>query len=49
MREKTPNLIQYTEMREGGHFAALEVPEALAEDIFSFIHSVEKSRNLPKL
>jgi hypothetical protein len=31
---------RWTEMPRGGHFAALEVPELLVEDIRSFLHSL---------
>lgn len=30
------NILRWTELREGGHFPALEVPEALAHDIRAF-------------
>ena len=35
------NIVQYTYMPRGGHFAALEEPQLLAEDIFSFVRKVE--------
>jgi pimeloyl-ACP methyl ester carboxylesterase len=34
--ERGYNVTRWTEMRKGGHFAALEEPEALAEDIRAF-------------
>ncbi|MEE2679026.1 MAG: epoxide hydrolase, partial [Myxococcota bacterium] len=34
--EAVYNLVQYTEMPRGGHFAALEQPELLVEDIRAF-------------
>ena len=34
--EKGFNIVQWTEMKEGGHFAAFEQPELLAADIVSF-------------
>ena len=34
--ERVFNLQQWTEMPDGGHFAALEKPEALVEDLRSF-------------
>jgi pimeloyl-ACP methyl ester carboxylesterase len=34
--ERGHNLVHYTEFAEGGHFPALEQPEALVEDIRSF-------------
>jgi pimeloyl-ACP methyl ester carboxylesterase len=30
------NLVRYTEMAKGGHFAAMEEPELLVEDIRAF-------------
>lgn len=30
------NIVRWTELREGGHFPALEIPEALAHDIRAF-------------
>eukprot|EP01119_Soliformovum_irregulare_P014428 TRINITY_DN3946_c1_g3_i2.p1 TRINITY_DN3946_c1_g3~~TRINITY_DN3946_c1_g3_i2.p1 ORF type:complete len:206 (-),score=74.09 TRINITY_DN3946_c1_g3_i2:20-637(-) len=31
------NVVQWTDMKSGGHFAALEEPEALAQDLVKFI------------
>ena len=45
---KFPNLIQYTRMPRGGHFAAMEVPDLLAFDIISFVLEVEKKLKLHK-
>ncbi len=41
------NLVSFTQMPEGGHFAALEVPELLVADIRKFykIMSANKRRN----
>jgi len=36
MARKTHNITQYTLMRDGGHFAAFEVPKVLANDVFAF-------------
>jgi pimeloyl-ACP methyl ester carboxylesterase len=36
------NVQQWTEMPNGGHFAALEEPELLAEDIRKFVTNVQK-------
>lgn len=38
--ERTYNVRQYTRMTEGGHFAALEVPAALAHDITRFFSTI---------
>ena len=34
--ERVYRVVRWTEMPRGGHFAALEAPELLAEDIISF-------------
>ena len=36
MIERTMNLVQWTDMPDGGHFAALERPEALVNDVRAF-------------
>ena len=36
------DIIQYTEMPRGGHFAAFEEPELFANDVIQFIEKVEK-------
>ena len=38
--ERVFNIQRWTEMSRGGHFAALEEPELLAEDIRAFFHSL---------
>uniref|UniRef100_T1IXJ3 Epoxide hydrolase n=1 Tax=Strigamia maritima TaxID=126957 RepID=T1IXJ3_STRMM len=35
------NLVQYTDMPRGGHFAAFEEPYLLADDIYCFVKKVE--------
>lgn len=37
------NLQSYTFMPRGGHFAAFEEPQLLADDLFNFVKKVEKS------
>lgn len=37
---RTYNVVRYNQMPRGGHFAAIEVPELLAEDIVGFIESL---------
>lgn len=39
---KYHNIYSYTLMPRGGHFAAFEEPQLLAEDIFQFVRKVEK-------
>jgi pimeloyl-ACP methyl ester carboxylesterase len=41
--EKTNNIVQWTEYDRGGHFAAMEQPELLVEDIRRFFRSAEVS------
>lgn len=36
------NIITYTYMPRGGHFAAFEEPKLLAEDIIQFVQKVEQ-------
>ncbi|KAI4493214.1 hypothetical protein M0802_009502 [Mischocyttarus mexicanus] len=42
LRSKYLNLIQLNHMPGGGHFAAMEEPHLLANDIFDFVAKVEK-------
>lgn len=39
--ERTFNIVHWTEMRQGGHFAAMEEPAAYAEDVASFVKKVK--------
>lgn len=39
LEDKYPNLIHVTD-HEAGHFAAFEVPDILAKDIYDFIEKV---------
>lgn len=39
--ENDYNLVRYTEMSKGGHFACLEEPELLATDVLQFFNSEE--------
>lgn len=41
LKDKYKNLVHLTAHRNGGHFAALEVPETLAADIYDFVEKVE--------
>ncbi|XP_053568690.1 epoxide hydrolase 1 [Bombina bombina] len=41
-KQKFRNIVTYTYMPRGGHFAALEEPELLAKDIQNFVSRVEK-------
>ncbi len=40
--EKGLNIVHWTEMPKGGHFAAMEQPELLASDLKSFFKGIEK-------
>lgn len=42
LKDKYTNLIQVTDL-QGGHFAPLEIPNTLAEDIYKFVEKVERS------
>lgn len=41
VKGKYPRLVSYSYMPRGGHFAALEEPELLAQDIRKFVGLVE--------
>ena len=41
VRGKFPDLVSFTSMPTGGHFAAMEVPALLAADIAKFVQIVE--------
>uniref|UniRef100_A0A8C5PHE1 Epoxide hydrolase n=1 Tax=Leptobrachium leishanense TaxID=445787 RepID=A0A8C5PHE1_9ANUR len=43
-KEKFRNIVTYTYMPRGGHFAAMEEPELLAKDVQNFVSEVEKRR-----
>jgi len=36
------NLVRWTEMPRGGHFAAMEEPELLAEDVRTFFRPLRR-------
>ena len=40
-RQKYKNMVSYSYMPRGGHFAALEEPQLLADDIRQFVAKVE--------
>ncbi|GBN79363.1 hypothetical protein AVEN_207610-1, partial [Araneus ventricosus] len=42
MSQQMKNIVSYNIMPRGGHFAALEVPQLLADDIFKFVAIVER-------
>lgn len=44
VRLKHIKLLSYTLMARGGHFAAMEEPQLLAEDIQKFTKMVEKKQ-----
>ena len=41
LRGKYPDLVSFTSLNTGGHFAAMEVPGLLASDIINFVQIVE--------
>ncbi|XP_061781272.1 epoxide hydrolase 1 [Nerophis lumbriciformis] len=44
VQQKLHNLLTYTPMARGGHFAAMEEPQLMAEDLHNFICIVEKTK-----
>jgi len=42
--EKTYNLVHFREFDQGGHFAALEQPDAFADDISVFVRQIRQRR-----
>nr|XP_057901861.1 epoxide hydrolase 1 isoform X2 [Doryrhamphus excisus] len=44
VQQKFCNLVTYTPMARGGHFAAMEEPRLMAEDVNNFISKVEKMK-----
>ncbi|XP_077442733.1 epoxide hydrolase 1 [Stigmatopora argus] len=44
VRQKFHNLLTYTYMARGGHFAAMEEPQLMVEDIKNFIKKVENMK-----
>lgn len=44
VKEKYRKLMTYTPMASGGHFAAMEEPQLMAEDIQNFTKIVEKKK-----
>ncbi|CAH1104541.1 unnamed protein product [Psylliodes chrysocephalus] len=47
LKEKYTNLLQ-SNILDGGHFAAFEVPQVLATDVFEFVTKVENLSQKPK-
>lgn len=48
LKSKFHNLIQYNVLERGGHFAAFEEPQLMANDIISFVEKNEKLNQLPQ-
>jgi pimeloyl-ACP methyl ester carboxylesterase len=46
--EPRMNLVRWTEMPHGGHFAALEEPELLVEDVRAFFSGLRDSKTQPR-
>lgn len=44
--DKYPNLIQSSWYENGGHFAAMEVPQILYKDFVQFVHKLFKPINV---
>ncbi|XP_054009276.1 juvenile hormone epoxide hydrolase 2-like [Hylaeus anthracinus] len=45
LKQRYPNVIQYNYSPRGGHFAALEEPRLLADDVFNFVKKTEEMNN----
>lgn len=48
VEKQYPNIVRWTEMEKGGHFAALEVPESLVNDTRGFFYSLPKKQHRNK-
>ncbi len=44
LKSRFDDIVSVTELTEGGHFAAFEVPEAMAKDIWQFVAIVEAQK-----
>jgi len=44
LREKYLNLVRFTDMPQGGHFAAFEVPELLADDVWETVKIIRSGK-----
>jgi pimeloyl-ACP methyl ester carboxylesterase len=40
--ERTENIVRWTELDRGGHFAALEEPDLLVEDVRAFFRQLRE-------
>ena len=45
LKGKFQNIVQFRTMAEGGHFAAMEDPVRLYEDIYEFVHKIESDKS----
>lgn len=43
IQQKFKHIIQITDYTDGGHFAAFEMPQVLADDIWQFVEKVRKA------
>jgi len=43
VEDKYNNLVRYTNAEKGGHFAAFEVPQIVANDVIAFVQQLESS------
>lgn len=49
LKEGYKNLLQLTDYPDGGHFAAMEVPKELADDIWAAVKKFQNYHNQKKL
>lgn len=48
LKSRYNNIIQYNYIPRGGHFAAFEEPQLLADDVLSFIKLTEELKAKPQ-
>jgi hypothetical protein len=46
LQEKYHKLVRFTDMPRGGHFAAFEEPELLADDVWETIKIIRNNKNM---
>jgi len=44
IQEKYLKLVRFTDMSQGGHFAAFEVPELLADDVWATVKIIRSRK-----
>lgn len=44
VKDRYSNIVQHSFLPHGGHFAAMQVPHALAQDFFSFVEKINEAK-----